>query len=42
VHDVFEAVDGDDLALATLVAAAFDYDLVVFAEGECADLEVNC
>ena len=42
VHDVFEAVDGEDFALAAFVAAAFDHDFVVFAEGECADLEVIC
>lgn len=38
VDDVFEAVDGDDLALAALVAAALDDDLVVLAEGDGADL----
>jgi hypothetical protein len=42
VHDVFEAVDGGDLALAALVAAALDHDLVVFAEGDCADLNAPC
>ena len=42
VHDVFEAVDGGDLAFAAFVAAAFDYDFVVFADGDCADLEVIC
>jgi hypothetical protein len=42
VDDVFEAVDGEDFAFAAFVAAAFDHDLVVFAEGDCADLEVIC
>jgi hypothetical protein len=42
VHDVFEAVYGDDLALAAFVAAAFDDDFVVFAERKCADLDVIC
>ena len=42
VHDVFEAVDGDDLALAALVAAALDHHFVVFADGDCADLEEYC
>ena len=42
VHDVFEAVDGDDLALAALVAAALDHHFVVFADGDCADLEEDC
>lgn len=38
VDDVLEAVDGGDLALAALVAAALDDDFVVFAEGNRADL----
>ncbi len=41
VDDVFEAVDGDDLALAALVGAALDGDFVVFADGDCADLDTN-
>lgn len=40
VHDVFETVDGGDLALATLVGAPFDDDLVVLADGNGADLDV--
>lgn len=42
VHDVFEAVDGGDLALAAFVATTLDHNLVVFTEGECADLELMC
>lgn len=38
VDDVFEAVDGGDLALAALVGAADDGDLVVLADGDRADL----
>ena len=38
VNDVFEAVDGGDLALAAFVGAALDDDFVVFADGESADL----
>lgn len=38
VDDVFEAVDGDDLALAALVGAADNGDLVVLADGDAADL----
>lgn len=34
VHDVFEAIDGGDLALAALVGASLDDDLVVFADGD--------
>ena len=34
VHDVFEAVDGGDLAFTAFVAAAFDDDFVVFADGD--------
>ena len=41
VDDVFEAVDGDDFALAAFVGAALDDDFVVFADGDCADLEIN-
>ena len=40
VDDVFEAVDGDDLAFAALVGATFDDHFVVFAEGQGADLEL--
>lgn len=38
VHDVFEAVDGGDLALTALVGAAHDGDFVVLADGDGADL----
>ena len=38
VDDVFQAVDGDDLAFAAFVCAAFDDYFVVFADGDCADL----
>ena len=38
VDDVSEAVDGGDLALAALVGAADDGDLVVLADGDAADL----
>jgi hypothetical protein len=38
VDHVLEAVDGCDLALAALVAAADDGDLVVLADGDAADL----
>lgn len=38
VDNVFEAVAGGDLALAALVAAALDDNLVVLAEGDRADL----
>lgn len=38
VDDVFETVDGGDLALATLVGAPDDGDLVVLADGNSADL----
>ena len=41
VDDVFEAVDGDNLALTALVAAALDDDLVVLAEGDGADLRLK-
>ena len=39
VDDVFQAVDAGDLALAALVRAALDGDLVVFADGDRADLQ---
>ncbi|KAI5293398.1 hypothetical protein KEM52_005582 [Ascosphaera acerosa] len=39
VHDVLEAVDGGDLALAALVGAAADEHLVVLADGHRADLK---
>ena len=42
VDDVLEAVDRGDLALAALVGAALDDDLVVFADGNCADLYRSC
>jgi len=38
VDDVFETVHRRDLALLILVAAADDRDLVVFADGDAADL----
>lgn len=38
VDNVFEAVDRGDLALAALVGAADDGDLVVLADGDRADL----
>lgn len=38
VHDVFEAVDRCDLALAALVAAALNDDLVVLADRDGANL----
>jgi len=41
VDDVFEAVDGDDFALAAFVGAARDEDFVVFADGDRADLWVG-
>lgn len=34
VYDVFEAVYGDDLAFAALVATALDHDFVVLADGD--------
>lgn len=40
VDDVFQTVDGDDLALAALVGATDDGDLVVLADGDGADLEI--
>ena len=38
VHDVLEAVDGGDFALAAFVAAALDDYFVVFPDRDCADL----
>lgn len=38
VDDVLEAVDGGDLALAALVGATDDGDLVVLADGDGANL----
>lgn len=38
VDDVFETVDRHDFTLTALVAAALDDDLVVFADGDCANL----
>lgn len=38
VDDVLETVDGGDLALAALVGATDDGDLVILADGDAADL----
>lgn len=38
VDDVFETVDGGDLALTALVGATDDGDLVVLADGDAADV----
>lgn len=38
VDDIFETVDGGDLAVATFVGAAGYSDFVVFANGDGADL----
>jgi len=38
VDDIFEAVDGDDLALTALVGATGDENLVVLADWDGADL----
>lgn len=38
VDDIFETVDGGDLALTALVGATDDGDLVVLADGDAADL----
>jgi hypothetical protein len=38
VDDVFETVDGGDLALLALLGAANDGDLVLLADGDAADL----
>ena len=38
MDDVFETVHGGDLALAPLVGATDDGDLVVLADGDAADL----
>ena len=38
VNDVFETVDGGDFALAAFVGSADYSDLVVFANGDTADL----
>ena len=40
VDDVFETVDGSDLALTTFVGASHDKDFVVFSDGDGADLGV--
>lgn len=40
VHDVFEAVDGGDFALAAFVGAALDDHFVVFTDRDGADLWV--
>lgn len=42
VDDILEAVDGSDLALAALVGATDDGDLVVLSDGDGADLFENC
>ena len=39
MYDIFETVDGDDLALAALVVTASDNYFVVFANRDGADLE---
>lgn len=41
VDNIFETVDGGDFALATLVGATLDDDLVVLADGDGADLYSN-
>ena len=41
VHDVFQAVYRSDLALTILVRTAFDYDFVVFADGDGSNLSVG-
>ena len=41
VDDIFQTVDGGDLALTALVAAADDGDLVVLADGDAADLYIK-
>ena len=38
VDDVFETVDGCDFALAAFVGPAGDYDFIVFADGDRANL----
>ena len=38
MDDIFETVDGGDLAVATFVGAAGYSDFVVFANGDGADL----
>jgi hypothetical protein len=39
VDDIFETVDGDDLAFATLVGASDYGDFVVLSDGDRSDLE---
>jgi len=34
VNDVFETVDGSDLALATLVGTSDDGDFIIFSDGD--------
>lgn len=41
VDDIFETIDGGDLALLALVAATDDHDLVILADGDAADLETK-
>jgi hypothetical protein len=40
VYDVLETVDGSDLALAALVGASDNQNLVVFSDWDGADLEI--
>ena len=42
MDDVFQTVDGCDLALAVLVGTANNADDVVFADGDRADLLMIC
>lgn len=42
VNDIFETVDGGDLALAALGGASDNHDLVVLANGNAADLNEGC
>lgn len=39
VDDIFETVDGDDLALAALVGASDNGNLIVLSDGDGADLK---
>ena len=42
VDEVFQAVDGGNLAFAAFVRSAFDDHFVVFAERQGADLKLHC
>src|SRR5690554_3416016 len=42
VNDVFETVDGGDLALTTLKRTAGDENLILLADGDGADLKRRC